>query len=492
MIGATEPGSPGVEAGHNQRIAWGWTVFGMDQQDLYLETLDPADPLRYKIEAGWATMKVEKASFHVRGKPDVPIELKFTRHGPVLWQDEATHRALALRWIGAEPGTAGYLACLSVDRAQNWQQFETAVERWKLPTHNIVYADIEGNIGEHSVGMAPVRKDFTGLVPEPGDRGYEWSGFVPVSELPHQFNPKKGFVATANQIMIPENFPYKVGFEWADPYRFNRITEMLAEAAKSGHKLTKEDMERMQSDVISLPARELVQLLSSIPHGDDASTQLLLHWNAATDRESAAAALYEVWLLEVRKAIRECLLPESMASQLRWEIPLRVVLDHLEHPDAETFGPQPARACDKLLRDTLGSAVRRLQALQGPEPVGWSWGRLHRVCFHHVLELLPGVESLVDLGPVPRPGDAYTVNNAHFDGESFDQVSGPSYREIMDVGARGNSVVTNAPGQSGQPGSPHYSDLLPLWDEMHYFPLLYSRAGIERQAKDRLLLEPGP
>jgi penicillin amidase len=150
VIGATEPASPGVEDGHNERVGWGWTIFGMDQQDLYLEKLDPNDPLRYKTENGWEQMQVEKSTFHVRGGPDVTKSLKFTRHGAVVWDDPVSHRALALRWVGAEPGTAGYLACLTLDRVQNWQQFEEAVKRWKLPTHNIVYADIDGNIGANT------------------------------------------------------------------------------------------------------------------------------------------------------------------------------------------------------------------------------------------------------------------------------------------------------------------------------------------------------
>ena len=170
VIGSTEAGSPGVQGGHNERVGFGWTIFGMDQQDLYVEALDPSDPLRYKTESGWDTMKVEKATFHIKGQPDQVVDLKFTRHGPVLWEDEATHRALALRSVLSDPGTAGYLGCLTMDRVKNWNEFEEAVKVWKAPTHNIVYADVDGNIGEHSVGLEPVRKNWTGLMPEPGSR----------------------------------------------------------------------------------------------------------------------------------------------------------------------------------------------------------------------------------------------------------------------------------------------------------------------------------
>jgi penicillin G amidase len=493
VIGATEPGTPGVQDGHNERVGWGWTIFGMDQQDLYLEKLDTNNSQRYTTESGWEQMKVRKSTFHVKGKADVTVEMKFTRHGPVLWEDSATHRALALRWVGAEPGTAGYMASLSLDRVQNWQEFEEAVKRWKLPTHNIVYADVEGNIGEHSVGMAPIRKNFTGTMPVPGEGAYEWAGWVPVPELPHQFNPERGFVVTANQRMTGKDFAYNVGFEWLEPFRANRVTEVLSEAVKSGHKLTREDMEQLQSDVTSLPARELAQLLrAAAGSSEDAPTQMILRWNSAVERESPAAAIYELWQVEIEKEMLHRLAPESAWKALEGHVSLTVILNSLEHPDKDTFGTQPQAARDKLLLDTLKTAIEKMKKLQGAEPSDWSWGRLHTVTFHHPLELLPGTRELFTIGPLARPGDSYTVNNASYTGGKFDQASGPSYREILDVGNWDESVVANVPGESGQPGSPHYADLVPLWDQAHYFPMLYSQAAVEKQAKDRLVLEPAP
>jgi penicillin G amidase len=491
VIGATEPGTPGVQDGHNSRVAWGWTIFGMDQQDLYLETIDPADAQRYKTEHGFERLQVQDSTFHVKGQADVTVQLKFTRHGPVLWEDPATHRALALRWVGAEPGTAGYMACLALDRVKNWNEFEEAVKRWKLPTHNIVYADVDGNIGEHSVGMEPIRKNFTGTMPLPGAGGFEWSGWVPVPELPHQFNPERGFVVTANQRMTADSFPYKVGFEWSEPYRAKRITEVLAKAAHDGHKLTREDMEQLQGDVVSMPARELLALLSAAAKdSNDAATQLLLHWNAAVDRDSAAAALYELWLLEVEHQMLHRLAPENAWKVLQNRLPLTVILQHLQNPTQETFGAQPQTARNQLLLDALNTATAKLKSLQGNDSAAWAWGRLHTVTFHHSLELLEGAKPLLDVGPLPRPGDNYTVNSGGYNAEHFDQVSGPSYREILDVGNWDDSVVANVPGESGQPGSAHYSDLLTYWDQTRYFPMLYTKSAVEKEAKNRLTLEP--
>jgi len=235
VIGAGEPSLPGVALGHNQNIAWGFTIFGLDQQDLYVEELNPANPLQYRTEAGWTSMVIRREEFLIKGAPAKSIDLKFTRHGAVLWQDG--RRALVLRWVGSEPGTAGYLASLAIDRAQNWSQFEAAMTRWKVPSENIVYADRAGNIGEHSAGLAPIRS-WSGLLPVPGTGRYEWSGFLPTSKLPHSLNPPAGFITTANHRMIPEDYPYKVGFEWEPPYRFERIRSVLESARQAHRKLT--------------------------------------------------------------------------------------------------------------------------------------------------------------------------------------------------------------------------------------------------------------
>ena len=488
VIGAGEPGLPGVALGHNQSIAWGFTIFGLDQQDLYVEELNPADHLQYKTENGWERMRVEKETFGIRGGPAVSVDLKFTRHGPVLWEDG--RRALALRWVGAEPGTAGYLGSLAVDRAQNWAQFEGAMPRWKVPSENIVYAAREGNIGEHSIGLAPLRKNWTGLLPVPGVGGYEWAGFVPTVELPHSFNPKAGFIATANHKMIPENYPYKVGYEWAPQFRVRRITEVLDRARDSGTKLDVEDLGRLQSDVVSLPARELIGLLRpAAGDGPDFAAQMILGWDGTVGQDSAAAALYELWIGELTEAVLHRAAPENVWKVLDDWTPAQV-LKYLAHPTTEVFGANPEAERDRLLRESLKAAAAKLTQLEGPDPAKWAWGKLHVVRFRHPLDKAPEAEALTDLGPVARPGDEYVVNATGYFGDSFEQVSGASYREILDTGDWDRSVAVNTPGQSGQPGSAHYSDLLPLWSTGQYFPLAYSREAVEKASTDRLVLTP--
>jgi len=484
VIGAGEPGLPGVAVGHNQHIAWGFTIFGLDQQDLYLEEVDAQDPLQYKTASGWARMRIAHESIAVKGKPPVDVDLKFTRHGPVLWEDGK--RMLALRWVGTEPGTAGYLGSLAVDRATNWSEFEDAMKRWKVPSENIVYADVEGNIGEHSTGLAPLRKTWTGLLPVPGSADYEWSGYVPNSELPRTFNPYDGFVATANHKMIPDRFPYNVGFEWAPPYRVHRIEEVLSGIRNSGKKITLSDMEKLQTDVVSLPARQLLNLLREASPHPTSATRMLLGWDATLNRESGPAALYEVWLKDLRKAI-SAKKAETEQSEHEWS--LEKILGEFSQPSPQVFGPDAVAGRNQVLLQTLDSAWKETEALLGPDSQKWSWGRLHTIRFRHSLDRLSGAEKLLDLGPLSRPGDGYTVN-ATAVGETFQQQGGASYREILDTADWDQSLTINTPGQSGQPGSPHYSDLLPLWDQGQYFPLIYSRKIVEMDAQDRLVLAP--
>lgn len=496
VIGAGEPGLPGVAAGHNENIAWGFTIFGLDQQDLYLEEIDRADPERYAAPDGWQRMQTRTEVIRVRGAQPVEVRLKFTRHGPVLWQDGA--RALALRWVGAEPGTAGYLGSLALDRAQNWRQFESAMARWKVPSENIVYADRQGNIGEHSTGLAPLRKNWNGLLPVPGNGTYEWSGFVPNAELPHSFNPAAGFIATANQKMIPEGYGYAVGYQWEDPVRYLRATELLGDAKQAGRKLTVADMQAFQTDVVSLYARALQGLLRAAlretngrPSAEDgAAAQLLLDWDGALGADSAPAALYEFWVAELRQAVAAQLVPAE-ARAARGELSMQRVIAELTQAQPGVFGTvQPAWARDRLLLDTLQRARSGLVLQQGAAMQRWAWGRLHQMHFLHPLDETPGTAQLLDRGPVERSGDDDVLQATGFAAGSFDQRSGASYREIFDLADWDASQAINVPGQSGQPGSKHYDDLLPLWSQGRYFPLAYSRGAVDSATADTLQLRP--
>ena len=493
VIGAGEPTLPGVAAGHNERVGFGFTIVGIDQQDLYVEETNPADPTQYRVKGKWEKMKIEREMILVKGTRapvEAEVELRFTHHGPVIYEDKTLNRAYALRWVGTEPGSAGYLASLSLNRAQNWPAFLKALERWRVPSENLVYADVDGNIGWQAAGSAPVRRGWSGLLPVPGNTGrYEWNGFRPLSELPRAYNPPNRFIATANHKIIPEKYKHEINFEWSAPFRFQRIQEVL----QKGSRFTIEDFERLQHDEESLPARELVPLVLK-PLLFDSRTQMrdayevLKEWDCVLTADSAAAALYEVWLQKLLTNFANHVVPAEAKSLIGSSSLLRPLLRALKTPDVRVLGANPQLKASSLMTDSLSNAMRDLSARLGTDMKKWRWGDLHIAEFKHPLSTDDARRAVFDLKPVSRGGDGNTVNASG--GARFMQRSGASFREILDLSDWDKSVAINVPGQSAQPGSPHYDDLLALWAEGKYFPLLFSRNAIEKNAATRLLLEP--
>lgn len=481
VIGSGEPALPGVAIGHNQRIAWGLTIFPVDQQDIYIEELNPANRFEYKQGGKWRRMQEETTTINVKGGSPETVKLRFTEHGPVLWEDAAHHRALALRWVGREAGTAGYLASLSVDRAQNWREFLLALERWKLPPENMVYADIDGNIGEQSAGLTPVRS-WTGLLPVSGSDGkHEWNGFIPLDQLPRTFNPADEWFATANNRTISEDYKYKVGYEWST-YRMERIRRVLSGFAEKQQKMRTQDSENLQNDLYSIPADELIRMLPRHSESSEARfVEMLKDWDRILRSPSVPGALYEVWERHLRDALLKKLAGDS-AAEFTNHFGMQQAMDYLK---SLSQGEQ-----QQILVATLADAGHEMQQKEGDDPALWSWGGMHTITFRHSLDQLPGAGRSFDLGPVARPGDGNTVDATGTAGNGFAQFSGASYREIFDLSNWDNSLAINTPGQSGQPGSRHYADLLPFWEAGQYFPLLYSKAAVEENATDVLTLTP--
>ncbi len=461
-FGAGEPALPGIALGHNDRIAFGFTIVGIDQQDLYVEKLDPADPNRYRDRSQWRAVERERQRIKVRGQSEpVEVEIRYTHHGPILYEDRNRRRAFALRWVGTEPGAAGYLAGLALARARNWKEFLAAAERYKVPSENLVYADVEGNIGWQAVGLTPVRRGWNGLYPVPGDTGeYEWAGFVPPRNLPRRFNPPEHWIATANHNILPRGYTIPLSYEWAMPFRYLRIREMLAPARK----FTVADFQRMQMDV-TLAAPGLPEGLARSAE-ERRAIELLLRWDARLEAESPAAALYEAWI--------EALPRHLFAHPLGRSANLQILLRTLE------IRPDPT-----ALRRSLADALRFLEQALGKDWSAWQWGRLHTITFRHPIDV-PEWHR----GPYARPGDAHTVNSTSSTGQTFAQTNGASYRQIIDLSDWDQSVMTSVPGESGNPGSPHYDDLIPEWTAGRYHPMLFSRKAVEEATVERLLLVP--
>ena len=482
VIGAGEPALPGVAAGHNERVGFGFTIVGMDQQDVYVEQVAPCEDGSgrcYRTRGAWLPVRVVVDTIRVKGEAPRVVRLEFTQHGPIVAEDTARGRAFVVRFVGSEPGTAGYLAQLAVDRARDWPGFLSAAARWKLPTENLVYADVDGNIGWIAAGLMPVRS-WSGLLPVSGDGGYEWQGFLPVAQLPQVYNPTRGMIVTANNNILPPGYTKPLNYEWAAPYRAQRIADVL----RGSTRLTVADCERLQHDEYSLPASQLVPVLVAAAGrrsmADRPEIQALAAWNYLMSRDQASPLLYEAWLGALQTRLERAR-AGAAAGVVRLELP--TVVRWLLTPDS-TLGPKPEAARDSLALAAWDDALREISTRLGPDRAAWSWGALHRAGFRHPLA------AAFDLPSVPRGGDAHTVNATG--GPDYRQAYGASYREILDLADWDRSVATSVPGQSGQPGSPYYGDLLPLWAEGRYFPLAYSRARVERETAHVLTLRPRP
>ncbi|CAN7581754.1 penicillin acylase family protein [Massilia sp. LjRoot122] len=493
VIGAGEPALPGVSIGHNGKVAFGLTIFSIDQEDLYVYETNPANPQQYRYQGAWEDFRVVREKLAVRGRPAKMVELRFTRHGPVIYLDAGKRRALAVRTAWTAPGMAPYFGSIDYMKAQDFTQFRRAMERWGAPTENQVYADTAGNIGWVAGGLAPVRPNWDGLMPVPGDGRYEWKGFLDGAKLPYVLNPKQGWFASANEMNLPAGFPYKehkLGFEWPDNARARRIAQVLSATPKA----SMEDMERLQNDVVSLNARRLVALLKPLS-SQDRKTQTALHllsaWNGEEAATSSAAALYEVWWSRhLGNAFKAAVLPPAAVEAM--DAPhASVLIESLEKP-AQRFGADAVRKRNEVLLQTLRRAWEEMESLQGPDPTRWQWGKMHFSYFVHPMApiLDRAGHARVNVGPLPRGGGAYTVNVSSYHPNSFWHAHGPSFRMVLDVGNWDNSRAINTPGQSGNPDSPHYRDLAAGWAEGKYFPLLYSREAVEKAARERIELLP--
>jgi len=493
VIGAGELHLPGVTIGHNDRIAFAITTFMVDQADLYVYELNPDDSRQYRYAGGWETMRIVRETVAIRGEADREVELAFTRHGPVLKINAASNRAFALRSVWFEPGTSAYFAAARYQTAGNWTAFREALKHWGAAAMNFVYADVDGNIGWTPAGLIPRRPNWDGLTPVPGDGRYEWGAFLSQEELPCQYNPQRGWVATANEMNLPPDFPAEtlnIGFEWADPARIERI----AEALSATDAMSVADSAALQTDVVSNTARRAVALLAGLTSSDpevEAALRMLSAWDGAEGVESAVAAIAEVWLSKHLRPRTAAGITTPQAAQVIGFGSPYAVTSYLQAPDS-ALGDDPGQARDALLLASLRSALDELAVRLGPNPAAWRWGDLHQACFVPAAAAVadPALRERMSHGPTPIPGSAYTVRAATYRMEDFAVTNGASFRMVLDVGDWDASLAINTPGQSGDPASPHYADLFPLWAQGRHVPLLWTRDAVERAAELVIQLTP--
>ncbi|HEV8419974.1 MAG TPA: penicillin acylase family protein [Actinomycetota bacterium] len=504
--GVALPFSPGVIIGHNDRIAWGITNLGGDTQDLFLERLSE-DGGAALHNGTWEPLTLHREEIAVRGRPDPDlVEARETRHGPLLDSYligvgvptvvEDIRETYALRWVALEEGTKPSTV-YRLNIAASFEEFRAALSEWAAPGGNFVYADVDGNIGYQATGWHPIRQKGDGTIPVPGWTGeHEWEGYVPFDELPSAYNPAEGFLATANNKIHDDSYPYLIGKDFLPPFRVRRVVELLTET--DTHDVG--SFRRIHTDTVSLPAREIVPLLMEMEPADDRQKEalaLLADWDFDLRADSAAAALYEVWCCRIGDAILLPRLGEELHKHYfglrQWtnSFQFQVLPNLLAYPTATWFGGEGKEARDELLRQALDTALDELAAAMGEDVGGWTWGALHRVRFAGQLARSPDLAELFTGGELGWGGDEQTVCQGMYEpGAGYDAVVVPSWRQIIDLSDLDASVGTHTVGQSGNPASPHFNDLFSLWSTGQYHPLPFTREAIEAETESRLELLP--
>ncbi|MCD6598697.1 MAG: penicillin acylase family protein [Bacteroidales bacterium] len=488
VIGGGEPEIPGISIGHNEHGAWGLTVFKTDGEDLYVYDINPDRPDQYKYKGKWESMKVIHETIKVKGVKDTLITLKYTRHGPVCYIDIANQKAYAVRCAWLEPGGAPYLASLRMDQADSWDSFRNACAYSNIPGENMIWAGTDGTIGWQAVGIAPVRRNFSGLVPVPGDGRYEWDGYLPIKDKPHLVNPENGFYATANQNVTPENYTHwdAIGYLWSDPYRGNRINEVLS----SGKKFSMKDFEALQTDYFSIPAQILVPYLKNISFSSkqaNLATKKLFNWNYILDKNSIAATIYAEWEKQLMIKAKDLFVPEEIQTLI--PLYLTKVIAWIQHPDSK-YGPKSEKQRDLLIQTSFMKALNILSDRLGSDIEKWQYGqeKNKHITINHILGNLckNSLQDKLNVGPAIRGGYFYCVGMT---GYNPNQTSGASFKIIVNTGNWDDTRAMNTPGQSGNPDSPYYKNLFNMWANDQYFPLYYSREKIETVAAEKLILK---
>ena len=490
VIGGGEPAIPGVAIGHNSHGAWGLTVFAIDAEDLYVYRLDETNA-RYRYQAGYEALRVVRDSIRVKGGATVPVTMAYTRHGPVLHVDSARHVAVALRAGWLEVGGAPYLASLRLDQARTWTEARAALAYARMPALNWVWGDTSGTIGWQTAGVAPVRRSWDGLMPVPGDGRFEWDGLLPIPQLPHETNPARGYVGTANAFNVARSYDR---FEaigkgtWADPWRHNRLQEVLDTTRKA----TVASSGALQHDAVSLIARALVPMLRTVSFdtpNDRAARDAVLAWDQALTTESAAAAVYALWERRLTTAVTERAVPGPLRTHLR-SVPTSRVVEWLTSADS-LLGATPAATRDSLVHRTFREAVTDAVRRFGSDMAGWRYGdrRLHHAWIRHPLHALvtDSLQRVLSPGPLPRGGYANTLLAS---GNTDNQTAGASFRVVIDVANWETAIATNTPGQSGDPRSPFYSNLFEPWAGNRFVPLPYSAKAVAARTAEITRLTP--
>jgi penicillin amidase len=515
VIGATLPGLPMVVLGRNERIAWGFTNTAPDVQDLFIERINPADEGQYQTPEGWAAFKTYTETIKVKGQPDVKLDVRESRHGPVITGAlpilakaglDAKKYAVAFSWTALRADDVTLQAGIKLNRSGNWQEFLDAAKDFSAPQQNVIYADVDGNIGFIAPARVPVRKaenDLKGLAPAPGwDARYDWDGFIPFEQLPRQYNPASQRVVTANDKIVGPEYPHFLTSEWTPPYRGDRIRQLLN--ARPKHSMN--SFAEVQKDHVSLAAQELLPILrKTVPHTDRARAALdaLAGWNGDMDANLAQPLIFNAW---VREASRQIFADELGTALMNdyWEQrnvhqPMVNVLKNKDGQgrwcsDIAKSSTVKAQTCEDVLSASLDVALDGLEKRYGKKMSEWRWGSAHVARSEH--RPFSKVEPLGRLFDIRMPvsGDTYTVNAGRLslrdEKEPFATRHAAGFRALYDLSDLENSRFIQATGQSGNALSPLYRNYAQRWADVEYVPMKTRRPEVEKGSLGVLTLSP--
>ncbi|MBL8064153.1 MAG: penicillin acylase family protein [Anaerolineales bacterium] len=525
VAGFSFAGVPGVIIGHNDRIAWGFTNVGPDVMDLYIEKVNPENSNQYEVNGEWVDFETYEETVNIVGGEPVTITVRKTRHGPVISEsfgalknegdpddkdfvpfkdrvgvDLPEQYVIALAWTALTPSTP-FEAIWGFDKAQNWEEFREAASGFHVPAQNLLYADVEGNIGYQMPGDIPIRKNGDGTLPVPGwTDEYEWTGYIPFEELPYAFNPEEGYIVTANNQVNPWDYPHLITKDWDYGYRAQRIVDMIESAPG---KIDVAYLQSMQGDSLDLGAQALLPYLEGVTIEDEQynhrfTRESLLSWDYQSRADSHEAALYQwFWWNLVQNTLDDDL-PESMSAaggSKDFET-MRHLVENPNDPlwdDKATENVVETR--DDIYALSLIETVEQIEDSYGYDTTKWpTWGSLHTATFRNSTLGESGVsliESLFNRGPFETGGGKSIVNATGWDvGVSFEVDWLPSMRMIVDLSNLNNSVTVHTTGQSGHAYHEHYADMAPLWANVEYYPMWWEQDSIVNDMEGHLVLKP--
>jgi penicillin amidase len=489
--GVTLPGLPYVIVGHNQRIAWGFTNVGPTVEDVYVETFNPAG--EYLTPEGWKTPEHRSEVIHVKGKADAVVDVALTRHGPIITElVPGETRKLALRWTLYD-GT--HDPFFEVDSAQNWEQFRSAFSTFDAPGQNVVFADVDGNIGYQATGKIPIRASGDGSLPENGsDSAHEWTGYIPFDKLPSVYNPASGIIATANGRITPDGYPYSISTGWEAPWRTARIYRVL----ESGKKFSPADMLALQTDIYSDADRFFAErFVYSVDHAGKASprtqqaAEILRGWDGRMTADSAAPTIAYRARAELTRLLLEPRLGAAPADSRQVDATLSwksyswgmgsVWLENIVHHQPSRWLPEGYGGYDDLLAAAVEAAVSEPDASQ--DLASWKWGAFRPLEIQHpILGRVPLLRRWTGPGVQPQSGSGYTV-------KAVSRSHGPSERLTVDLSDLDQTTLNLVTGEAGSFLSPYYMDQWKAWYEGYTFKLPYSEKAVAAAKRHELVME---